>query len=110
MDLVVQSVKDGVEATIDRLFPKQALIRLMDVAPALGMAVQTARNLHHHGQLPFPVSRLGGIVVVARHDLVAFLVGLHGCCPPVTGKKRGRPRKVDQIIARMARSSDRAAE
>ncbi len=76
------NTREGVEATVDRLFPRHALVRLMEVAQTFSMAIQTARNLHHHGRLPFPVSRLHDIVVMARHDLVGFRVSRHGRCRP----------------------------
>jgi hypothetical protein len=79
-------------------FDGQHLISVQQAAKPLGIKPGTAANRLSLGTFPLPVVRDGGRARVRLIDLARYLAGEYVSA----SKKRGRPRKAEQIARRAA--------
>lgn len=82
---------------LSKQFDGQHLLSIKQAAAPLGLTVPTANNRASLGTFPVPVVRDGGRKKVRLIDLAKYL-----CGEVQPARKRGRPRKTEQIARRAA--------
>lgn len=80
---------------LEKMFPGQALIGVVDAGRCLCFAAQTTRNKLAAGQFPVQTFLLGGKRVVKKIDLALFLDSLGFPSP-----RRGRPKGSTKVARR----------
>lgn len=79
---------------LESLWPRQALVPVLEAGKCLSYAPQTTRNKLAKGQFPVPTVLVGGKRLVNKTQLARYIDELS-----IEKKRRGRPTKAE-VIAR----------